>query len=288
MTRSHLGLDGAFLELDDVLGKVELQRVADGVLWPLRCSVTLPQLEPNLNAAVGYRLYDVAADLEIVTRAGPAVWLAHSLPRPTTYHRVDARDAQVDLQFHVSSAALAHLEATREGRPLRMRLGFQAHLHRVGSYIRGPDDNIPRQLRASVGLDVARDAWLTALGGAQVAQTIVLEVPLPDTAPTEYADALRALAQAHRALEAGGRAGWNACAASVRVAIEKWPGAGSTNAIRADPTRDLHARMAVLRDAVRNATHVAHHDLEDQWTRADALALFAAAASLLAREVHGG
>lgn len=287
MTRSYLGLDGALLELDEVLGKVDLRRVADGVLWSLRCTVTLPQLQPNPNATIAHRLCEAAADLEMVADPGPTLWLAHSLPSPTTYHRVDARDTQVVLQFHMSSAVLARLEATREGRALRLRLGFQAHLQRVGSYLRSEDDNVPRTLQASVRHDIARDAWVTALREAQLAQTLVLEVPLPAAPPTQFADAVRALAQAHRALDSGGRAGWSACAAQVRVAIEKWPGAGSTNAIKTDQTRDLDGRMAVLRDAVRDVAHLAHHDLEDPWTRADALALFAAAASLLAREVHG-
>lgn len=287
MTHSHLGLDGAFLELNDVLGRVELRRAADGVLWPLRCEVTLPSLPPNPSGAVAYCLSEVSARLELVRQDAPPLWLADSLPRLATYHRFDTSAAPVDMQFHLSSAAVACLEATREGRALRIGVHFHAHLHRVGSYIREPDGSVPRLLRASVGLEVARDAWVTALRGAQVAQTVVLEVPLPNTVPTEYSDSLRAMQQAYRALEAGGKAGWQACARDVRTALEKWPGPKATGAVTYDRSMDLEARMAILREAVRIVTHDAHHQLEDHWCRADALALFSAAASLLAREVHG-
>lgn len=288
MARAHLGLDGASLELDDVLGRVELERVADGVLWPMRCEVRLPTLEVHPNGAVGYALCDVVATLSHLPTDGSALWLAQSLPQATRYSHVTEQVGHLDLRFHLSSTAFACLEARRDGRPVRIGLNFQASLHRVGSYVRTHDENIPRRLHAHIAIEVARDAWLTALRETRLAQTILLEVPLPDAAPGAYDASLRALAQAHRALEQGGKAGWQACARDVRTAVEKWPGTRARGSIRYEQSMDLHARMAVLREAVLVVTHDAQHQLEDHWHRADALALFAAAASLLSRDVHDG
>jgi len=193
---------------------------------------------------------------------------------------------QADLTWRVSFAALAQFEHKRNGQPPVLVLDCLAevsHLQRPSTehYVTfAPVPPTPQrnQLRVRYPLE----KWVELLRNLQVAENILLEMPMPSTRPTPWDTVWNATLDARKSFDQGGETGWKNCVASIRLALESWQKIEKEDRGPQDkPQRTKAQRLDNIRYDLLQMAHLAPHSPASEWTRDDAQALLAMLSGLL-------
>ncbi len=129
--------------------------------------------------------------------------------------------AYSDLIWFDSLVALTAYDRLRNGKPPRIKARVSAEvcwLFNTARWIRTE----PFSLEGETEVQYQTEAWVSMLRHLGVAENVLVEVPLPGTAPTEWEEVWRALVEARNAFEQGQETGWSQCAVKVRHALELW------------------------------------------------------------------
>ena len=287
MARGELdGLSGGVIQWDDPLSNVDLFSAADGVVWTVPVEVTLPgggatEKDPHRSGEV-LILHGASGELRINRSSEPFLPIARTTIGPARPCRPGS--TTIRLPFSLSSQALARVEMLRDGQSPVFEVVVQVSAQRSGPYVREPQDALPMLGHAMCRFRVEHSAWTEALRGVGACRNVLVELPLAASPRPGFEDVHQYLLEAIDELDRGGEIGWRGCAASIRHALDAWPNAPKGKAIQFEHGDGIHDRMVKLRQALREVTHPAHHGPSGDWTRADAVALLAATAGLLARE----
>ena len=135
----------------------------------------------------------------------------------------------------------------------------------------------PYNFSDKVQITYPKEVWIKMLRGLQVAENILVEIPLPNSPPTPWDVVWKALMEARDAFEQGGTTGWKTCGAAVRRALEKWvqiedkePGWKPPDKEERE-NRTKRQRLDILRWHLLQLAHLAVHSSADEWSRDDAL-----------------
>ena len=124
------------------------------------------------------------------------------------------------LVWHGFVSALTKFEKIRDGKSpiLKIRLHGEAcwllpnidktYLIRSGPY----------NFSDKVQITYPKEVWIKMLRGLQVAENILVEIPLPNSPSAPWDEVWKALLEARDAFEQGGTTGWKTCGAAVRRA----------------------------------------------------------------------
>lgn len=179
----------------------------------------------------------------------------------------------------VSAAQIEDIERRRNGGDFKLGLWFFGEVEQDGA------------LRTFAGKDeitVRQQEWVEALGHMEYQKTFLFELPIP----ADSADTVRTLigkAQYHLH-----RGHYDECVGECRKLLEAYKLNKNEEALlkkaRANykgtqeqrESMDISERMAVLRDALANATHIAHHHNPDcGYSRDQAKTIFGTTIALL-------
>ena len=152
------------------------------------------------------------------------------------------------------------------------------------------------RLHGQDGLTLSNETWQRFLQDSGFAEVLLIEVATPTApAPSEFGEAVRALADARTKLLSPGRAAEAVgdCRHALDVIRSEPPlpsgvSVGCSDGRRIDDL-DLEERMDLLKYALRHATHLPHHDREAEFTRDNARLIVHLTAVLLEHELgHAG
>lgn len=191
--------------------------------------------------------------------------------------------------------ALAWLEKQRNGGEPRLKLRIEALLAKAIPGV-GTDDwphevcTVPHPSFSTLVVKYPVPAWTEMVRTLGVADSVLVEIPVPGSRPAPWETVLKYLSEAREALEKGGTTGWKACVVAVREGLTTWQklepedkGAGITVDRQAILTRTKEQRLDCLRWNLLQAAHLAPHSPAENWTRDDAVLLLSAFAGLLAK-----
>lgn len=149
----------------------------------------------------------------------------------------------------------------------------------------------PYNVSVNVKITYPKEVWIKMLRGLQVAENILVEIPLPSEPPAPWDEVWKALVEARDAFEQGGSTGWKGCVNAVRLALlENWqkiekedmgPGWKSPT-VQERESRTKKQRLDNLRWHLLQCAHLAPHSSADEWSRDDALLMLSTLAALLA------
>jgi len=100
-------------------------------------------------------------------------------------------------------AALAYYERVRAGKPARMKFDFSGevcHLFSMSQWFRTE----PGAITGQAEVEYAAHIWVNMLKELGVAENVLVEVPVPGTAPTGWEKVWQALVKARNSFEQGG------------------------------------------------------------------------------------
>lgn len=147
----------------------------------------------------------------------------------------------------------------------------------------------PYNFSDKVQITYPQEVWIKMLRGLQVAENILVEIPLPNSPPAPWDEVWNALIEARNAFEQGGSTGWKSCANAVRLALENWqkiekedtgPGWKSPT-VQERENRTKRQRFDNLRWHLLQCAHLAPHSSADEWSRDDALLMISTLSTLL-------
>ena len=149
---------------------------------------------------------------------------------------------------------------------------------------------MPEAIQPQLRVNFPKEAWVAAMRGAGLSQTLCVEIPLGAARATEWTGVWQAMDEARRHFEAGGTTGWNACVVAVRKALDAWQAIEGEKVDKrpgAPPRQDLEAqskreRLDDLRWQLRQCANLAPHSHHEEWTREDAALMLASLSGLLA------
>lgn len=149
----------------------------------------------------------------------------------------------------------------------------------------------PSLLSGQVQISYRKEVWVEMLRSLQIAETVLVEIPLPQSPPAPWDEVWRALVEARNAFESGGSTGWKGCVAATRLALEKWQGIEKEEMgpgwappqQRERESRTKKQRLDNLRWHLLQCAHLAPHSPADDWARDDALLCLATLSALLAQ-----
>ncbi len=231
MAREHFNsVDGGWVECEDLLGELTFESAMDGVVWCIRLTVNVPEstfqgAPPNEFVCVS----GVNGSLYFVV-GGKRRLLGASLGNPPASRRPGPH--HYDLRVPIPSATLAALELARDGATPNFELHFRAGVQRSGPHIRSTSDALPAFVSAALRFGVPRDAWVKALGEAEVKHNVILEVPLGGPAREGYQEVVKHLLEAKEDFDRGGTTGWRGCAIAIRNALDAWPNPRMGNTVQ--------------------------------------------------------
>lgn len=191
---------------------------------------------------------------------------------------------------------LALYERARADRPSRLRFDVHTelcHLVPVSANVAPTAPRVrtePHRVFSSLEVDYPVHAWAGVLRELKVLDLVVIEVPLPATAPERLRAVWAEVGKARNAVAQGGEAGWTACVVHVRKALEAWDKIEDEKLWPAKPEErkalSKRARLARLRWSLHQAAHPAVHiddgNESDVWTREEAKFMLSTLCSLLA------
>lgn len=148
----------------------------------------------------------------------------------------------------------------------------------------------PYSIDRDVQITYPTEVWIKMLRGLQVAENILVEIPLPSAPPTPWDEIWKALVEARNTFEQGGSTGWKECVAAVRLSLEKWQdiekedmGPGWKSPTKEEREgRSKKQRLNNLRWHLLQLAHLAVHSSADEWSRDDALLMLSTLSALLA------
>jgi hypothetical protein len=151
-----------------------------------------------------------------------------------------------------------------------------------------PEWRRPNVCDVSVGY--SQDVWVKMLRSLNVAENVLVEIPLPVCPSSEWEGVWEGLLNARDAFEQGGATAWKNCIMGVRLALERWQkiekenmGLGWQPPSRQDKeARTKKERYDNLRWHLYQAAHRGAHTGADEWSRDDAVLLFSTLSALLA------
>lgn len=264
---------------------LSVSRTADGFVLQIPALLTLERpsetayalLLENLTASFGFR------NEQEVVKLGDA--------RCTSQLRSDCREQPIQLSWEWSLTALATYEALREGRVPGFDVTIAGNLRHVlpGDPGREPI-SVAHPVYEHGQLTYSRDLWVRMLRDLNIRDAVVVEIPFTSDPPTAWEGVWSALEDARNAYDQGGTAGWKACIANVRHALEEWRSIEQEDqgpGWQRPPTGDLHDRTKVqraenLRWHLLQFAHLAPHSKARDWDRDDALLALSTLTALLA------
>lgn len=198
---------------------------------------------------------------------------------------------QINLIWTDAMSTLAYIEKCRDGQRPQLKLELRAEgcwllQHQNQDRIR----TAPYYIGGKVTLTYPKEVWVKMLRDMKFSENVLLEVPLPSTPPTQWDKVWSALVEARSALEQGGATGWKSCVSAVRLALEEWrsiekeemgPG-GTTPSTNDLKSRSKQQRYDSLRWHLIQCAHLGPHSSAEDWSRDDAMVLFATLSALLA------
>ena len=148
----------------------------------------------------------------------------------------------------------------------------------------------PYNFSDKVQITYPKEVWIKMLRGLQVAENILVEIPLTGEPPSPWDEIWKALVEARNAFEQGGTTGWKACGTAVRLALEKWQGIEKEDmgsgwkspSPQERESRSKKQRLDNLRWHLFQCSHLAPHSGADEWSRDDALLMLSTLSALLA------
>jgi len=229
----------------------------------------VPEASPERPRLTGL-IADVRAGNSNLGRFVGLPWRIESIWTPSR----QARSQTAYLECDLDRSRLEAIEALRAGGNLNLQIDLQAQI-----------DGADWQAQ-STEFSVNQSAWAEVLKESGYRQTIMIEVPVPDSsANPELEAAVVYLEQARSHLLAGrDRDAVGACR-DVLEELKKLPGADLP-----EPTGNQHVmskaeRVMKLRKALTTLTHPARHRDEDAarilWSRVDAQAVITMTAGLI-------
>lgn len=200
-------------------------------------------------------------------------------------------NSQANLVWTDVMPALAYIEKCRDEQRPQLKLELRAEgcwllQHQSQVRIR----TAPQFIGGKVTLSYPKEVWIKMLRDMKFSENVLLEVPLPSTPPTQWDKVWSALVEARIALEQGGATGWKSCVSAVRLALEEWrsiekeemgPG-GTTPTMNDLKLRSKQQRYDHLRWHLIQCAHLGPHSNAEDWSRDDAMLLFATLSTLLA------
>jgi hypothetical protein len=190
--------------------------------------------------------------------------------------------------------ALAWLEKQRSGGAPKLKLRIEALLAKAIPGV-GADDwphevcTVPHPCFCTLVVKYPVPAWTAMIRTLGVAESVLVEIPVPGARPAPWDTVFKYLSEAREALEKGGTTGWKGCVVAVREGLTTWQkfepedkGAGITVDRQLIHTRTKEQRLDCLRWNLLQAAHLAPHSPAENWTRDDAVLLLSAFAGLLA------
>jgi hypothetical protein len=151
-----------------------------------------------------------------------------------------------------------------------------------------PEWRRPSECEVVVGY--SRDVWVKMLRSLNVAENVLVEIPLPVCPSSDWDGVWEGLRNARDAFEQGGSTGWKNCIMGVRLALERWQKIEKENmgpgwkapSIQEREARTKKERFDNLRWHLYQAAHRGAHTGADEWTRDDAVLLLSMLSALLA------
>lgn len=148
----------------------------------------------------------------------------------------------------------------------------------------------PYNFSDKVQITYPKEVWIKMLRGLQVAENILVEIPLPSEPPAPWDEVWKALVEARDAFEQGGSTGWKGSVAAIRLALEKWQGIEKEDmgpgwkppSQQERVSRSKKQRLDNLRWHLLQCAHLAPHSSADEWSRDDALLMLSTLSALLA------
>lgn len=150
--------------------------------------------------------------------------------------------------------------------------------------------SIAKPIDGTFALNYPRETWIKILRDLGVADIVVVEVPIPNSASPQWEPVFNALQEARTYYEQGAATGWSACAGRVRFALEQWqkiekesmgPGWQSPTVPQRE-ARTPKERIDNLRWHLLQIAHQAPHTSIDSRNREEAGLLLTTLSSLLA------
>lgn len=182
----------------------------------------------------------------------------------------------LDFQFVLTPNQLEAIEARRNGGDFRLKIWL------TGEVTQGDDT---ATITESGEYHVRQQDWVEALERMEYRRSLLYEVPLPD--PESGAESAAGIIRRAQNLLLRGH--YNECVAECRKLVEAYPLSEEAKAqlIRArkkfkdggteKESMDIPERLALMRDAIKHATHLAHHNqLGDGYSRDQTRAILAA------------
>jgi hypothetical protein len=182
----------------------------------------------------------------------------------------------------LTTAQLAALERLRGGEPMRVRLTAHARAHANGSLVEG-------RMAEEQAFSIDRDEWLGQLKAAAFADTLIVEIPVPD--PRSAPPLAEATGLLRQALDHSAHGRPAEAVGGCRVAVEALGNAGFgrhapenvVHFIKENARRlSMDQRYSVLRAAVELYCSPPHHPGAHDVGPADAAFATAVTAALLA------
>lgn len=200
------------------------------------------------------------------------------------------------LTWSGSVSALLLFEKLRETRLPRLSIDLHGEVcwllpNSKGRNVdRGRTRTEPRLLSGSVDITYPTEVWVKMLRRLEIAENILVEIPLPSSPPAPWDKVWNPLREARDAFERGGTTGWKGCVSAVRLALEKWKdieeedmGLGwQSPPLKNREARSKRERLDNLRWHLLQCAHLAPHSGADDWSRDDALLALATLSALLA------
>jgi len=192
----------------------------------------------------------------------------------------------VGFRFVLAPGQLEAIETIRSGGDLKLKLWFTGEVVEMSTPPRttGPITALGEYL-------VRQQEWIGALERMGYRKTLLFEFPLPDDEEaSERATHIIKEAQNHLL-----RGQYDECVGKCRNLIEAYPPSNEHQSLLQEARRkqqnreqkvresmEIPERLAILRDAVRNATHLAHHyNPGSGYSRDQAKAVLGAAVAVL-------
>lgn len=188
-------------------------------------------------------------------------------------------------------SALTTFEKIRDGKSPKLKIKLHGEVCWLLPYNDGNNRvrTEPYSIARDVHITYPTEVWIKMLRGLQVAENILVEIPLPNSPPAPWDEVWNALVEARNAFEQGGSTGWKSCANAVRLALENWqkiekedmgPGWKSPT-VQERENRTKRQRFDNLRWHLLQCAHLAPHSSADEWSRDDALLMISTLSTLL-------
>lgn len=261
---------------DEAPQRLEGRRTADGVIITIPARLRLRWNEDYLAMVSNLRA-------DVCTEDG--LELGQAVSHDSFRSLKPESDFQANLTWRVSFAALAQFEHKRNGQPPVLVLNCLAEVSHLQQYEPNRAFALapPTPKRNQLHVRYPREKWVELLRDLNVAENILLEMPMPPARPAPWDKVWNAVLDARKSFDQGGETGWKNCVTSIRLALEIWRDKIEKEEFGPQKKEDRTKahRLDQLRYDLLQMAHLAAHSPASEWTRDDAQALLAMLSGLL-------